>query len=88
MLFRSSKIRTLFIALTIGLLEVIGVFIGYFMGGISAGLLPFMLALSGGAMLYVVSDEMIPESHSHGHQKIATYALLAGFLLMLLMDRI
>lgn len=83
-----SKIRTLCIALGIGLLEVIGVFMGYFMGGISAGLLPFMLALSGGAMLYVVSDEMIPESHSHGHQKIATYALLAGFLLMLLMDRI
>src|SRR5574344_1117901 len=83
-----SKIRTLCIALGIGLLEVIGVFMGYYMGGISAGLLPLMLAFSGGAMLYVVSDEMIPESHSHGHQKIATYALLAGFLLMLLMDRI
>ncbi len=83
-----SKIRTLCIALGIGLLEVIGVFMGYYMGGISAGLLPFMLAFSGGAMLYVVSDEMIPESHTHGYQKRATYALLAGFLLMLLMDRI
>jgi zinc transporter, ZIP family len=83
-----SKIRTLCIALGIGLLEVIGVFIGYYMGGISIGLLPLMLAFSGGAMLYVVSDEMIPESHTHGYQKSATYALLAGFLLMLLMNRI
>lgn len=83
-----SKTRTVCIALSIGILEVTGVFIGYYMGGISVGLLPLMLAFSGGAMLYVVSDEMIPESHTHGYEKSATYALLAGFILMLLMNRV
>ncbi len=82
-----SRIRTFIIALCIGLLEVTGVFAGYYIAGIAQWCLPFMLALSGGSMLYVVSDEMIPESHAHGHEKPATYALLAGFLIMLLMER-
>ena len=83
-----SHWRTMMIALAIGLLEVAGVFTGYYLGGLSVAVLPLMLALSGGAMLYVVSDEMIPESHAHGYQKSATYALLAGFVLMLLLERI
>lgn len=81
-----SRLRTLAIAVAIGLLEVCGVYFGYTLGSISMSVLPFMLALSGGAMLYVVSDEMIPESHAHGFQKEATYALLAGFVLMLLIS--
>ena len=83
-----SHLRTIAIAIAIGLLEVLGVFVGYVLGGLSATVLPLMLALSGGAMLYVVSDEMIPESHTHGFQKHATYALIAGFVLMLLIERI
>ncbi|MCF0207892.1 MAG: ZIP family metal transporter [Bacteroidaceae bacterium] len=83
-----SHLRTFLIALAIGLLEVLGVFTGYYLGSLSATILPLMLALSGGAMLYVVSDEMIPESHAHGFQKHATYALIAGFVLMLLIERI
>ncbi|MBO7270472.1 MAG: ZIP family metal transporter, partial [Bacteroidales bacterium] len=59
---------------------------GYYLAGIATWCLPFMLALSGGSMLYVVSDEMIPESHAHGYEKLATYALLLGFLIMLLME--
>lgn len=81
-----SRLRTLGISLLVSLLEVAGVFAGYALGSISTTLLPFMLALSGGAMLYVVSDEMIPESHAHGFQKQATYALLSGFVLMLLIE--
>lgn len=81
-----SRLRTLAIAFAIGLLEVAGVYFGYTLGSISMNVLPFMLALSGGAMLYVVSDEMIPESHAHGYEKEATYALLAGFVLMLLIS--
>jgi len=81
-----SRMRTLLIAIVIGLLEVFGVYFGYTLGSLSMNILPFMLALSGGAMLYVVSDEMIPESHAHGYQKEATYALLAGFVLMLLIS--
>lgn len=81
-----KTLRASIIALAIGLLEVAGVFTGYFLGSISITALPFMLALSGGAMLYVVSDEMIPESHAHGFQKQATYALLLGFISMLIID--
>lgn len=83
-----SRMRTFFIALAIGLLEIVGVLIGYFAGGISATLLPLMLSFAGGAMLYVVSDEMIPETHAHGFQKQATYALLLGFLTLLATDRL
>lgn len=83
-----SRFRTFIIAIIIGLLEVFGVFTGYYLGSITNTVLPLMLALSGGAMLYVVSDEMIPESHAHGYQKEATYALLAGFVMMILIERI
>jgi len=79
-----SRIRTLVISLAIAMLEVVGVWIGYGIGAISQLLLPVMLAFAGGAMLYVVSDEMIPETHSHGYQKLATYALVLGFVAMLL----
>ena len=81
-----SKIRTFLISLAIALLEVVGVWIGYGMGAISPILLPVMLALAGGAMLYVVSDEMIPETHSHGYQKLATYALVLGFVSLVFLE--
>lgn len=48
--------------------------------------LPFALAFAGGTMLYVISDEMIPETHAHGSERGATYALLVGFCLMLVSD--
>lgn len=81
-----SKWRTFVISLAIALLEVAGVWAGYGIGAISEVLLPVMLAMAGGAMLYVVSDEMIPETHSHGFQKIATYALILGFTVFVFME--
>ncbi len=77
---------TTLIAVAVALLEVVGVFAGYFIGDISSALLPFMLSIAGGAMLYVISDEMIPETHSHGFQKPATYALVGGVLAMLFIE--
>ena len=53
---------------------------------IATVILPFALAFAGGTMLYVVSDEMIPETHSHGYERMATYSLIIGFLTMLIMD--
>lgn len=81
-----SRTRTFFIALTTGLIEVLGTFIGYFAVNISEAILPFALAFAGGTMLYVISDEMIPETHAHGSERGATYSLLAGFCLMLAMS--
>ena len=78
--------KTFLIAAATGAIEVLGTFIGYFAVSISQAVLPFALAFAGGTMLYVISDEMIPETHSHGHQRGATYALLVGFCLMLVMD--
>ena len=81
-----SKKRTFLIAAATGLVEVIGTFIGYLAVSISAAILPFALSFAGGTMLYVISDEMIPETHSHGNERGATYSLLIGFCLMLLLD--
>jgi ZIP family zinc transporter len=74
----------LFAALT-GVVEVIGTLLGYLVG-LSQAILPFALAFAGGTMLYVISDEMIPETHAHGSERGATYALLIGFAVMLAFD--
>ena len=81
-----SPKRTFVIAMLTGLVEVVGTLLGYFAVSIAAAILPFALAFAGGTMLYVISDEMIPETHAHGEQRGATYALLVGFCLMLLSD--
>jgi len=81
-----SKMRTLFISLAIGFLEILGVWLGFGLGSASTVFLPIMLGFAGGAMLYVTSDEMIPETHTHGYQKQATYALLMGFMTLLLIS--
>ncbi len=78
--------KTFVIALMTGLVEVVGTLIGYFAVSISAAILPFALAFAGGTMLYVISDEMIPETHAHGSERGATYALLVGFCIMLISD--
>jgi len=81
-----SRRRTFIVALMTGLIEVVGTLLGYFAVSLSTAVLPFALAFAGGTMLYVISDEMIPETHAHGCERGATYSLLAGFCLMLLMS--
>ena len=78
--------RTFVIAMLTGIVEVLGTLLGYFAVSISTAILPFALAFAGGTMLYVISDEMIPETHAHGVERGATYSLLAGFCLMLAMS--
>lgn len=80
-----SHRRTFVAALLTGVVEVLGTLLGYFAVSISTAVLPFALAFAGGTMLYVISDEMIPETH-HGDARGVTYALLAGFCLMLAMS--
>ena len=81
-----SPKRTFLCAFATGIVEVAGTLMGYFAVSLSTAILPFALSFAGGTMLYVISDEMIPETHAHGSQRGATYALLAGFCLMLISD--
>ncbi|MBQ8300446.1 MAG: ZIP family metal transporter [Clostridia bacterium] len=78
--------KTFVCAMITGLVEVVGTLIGYFAVSIASAILPFALAFAGGTMLYVISDEMIPETHAHGSERGATYALLIGFCIMLISD--
>ena len=77
--------RTFLLAMLTGVVEVIGTLIGYFAVNIASAILPYALAFAGGTMLYVISDEMIPETH-HGNERGATYSLLVGFCVMLATD--
>ena len=78
--------KTFVCASITGLVEVAGTLLGYLAVQLAAAILPFALAFAGGTMLYVISDEMIPETHAHGSERGATWALLAGFCRMLATD--
>ena len=80
-----SRGRTFVAALMTGLVEVVGTLLGYLAVSVSTAVLPFALAFAGGTMIYVISDEMIPETH-HSDAQGVTYTLLAGFCLMLAMS--
>lgn len=81
-----SPRKTFICAMATGLVEVIGTLLGYFAVSVASFILPFALAFAGGTMLYVTSDEIIPETHAHGNERGATYALLVGFCVMLVSD--
>ncbi len=81
-----SKKKALLISSLTGVIEIIGTLIGYFLVSVSTAVLPFALAFAGGTMLYIISDEMIPETHSHGNETGATYSILVGFAIMLLIS--
>lgn len=71
-----------------GLVEPLGGLIGFALVSISHSLLPWGLAFAAGAMLFVVADEMVPESHRKGFGREATFGLVAGFIVMMLLDSI
>ena len=83
-----GKGRTFLVAAMTGVVEVVGTLLGYLAVSLSTAILPFALAFAGGTMLYVISDEMIPETHAHGSERGATYALLVGFCVMLVVDHL
>jgi ZIP family zinc transporter len=74
------------VAIATGLLEPVGALLGV---GLSSGLAlayPLGLGLAAGAMIFVVSHEVIPETHRNGHQTPATLGLMFGFALMMVLD--
>ena len=80
--------RTFAISVAIAFVSIVAVLAGVTLSAVFATCAPFLLAAAGGAMLYVISDEMIPETHSHGYEKPATFALIAGILLVIVMQQL
>lgn len=79
----SSRARAFVVALATGLVEPIGGLVGAFAVSASEALLPWGLAFAAGAMLFVVSGEVIPETHAEGRERGATIAIIVGFIAMM-----
>jgi ZIP family zinc transporter len=80
--------RVICISLAIAAISMTSVLAGCALATVSTGMTPFLLATAGGAILYVVSDEIVPETHSHGYEKPATFALIAGLVLVITLQRL
>jgi zinc transporter, ZIP family len=76
-----SRLKCLGIASATGLATPIGALIGFLAASHVAAALPFFLALAAGALIYLISNEIIPETHSHGNEGVATLGLVFGFML-------
>ncbi|MEW6221172.1 MAG: ZIP family metal transporter [Thermodesulfobacteriota bacterium] len=81
-----SRRYALLVALATGLVEPVGGVLGAGAVSVAAALLPWGLAGAAGAMLYVISDEIIPETHRKGFEKPATFGLMVGFVVMMILD--
>ena len=81
-----SRRKSLLYGTLTGLVEPLGGLLGVALVSIFMPILPWGLAFAAGAMLFVVSDEMIPESHKKGFEREATFGLIAGFVVMMLLD--
>lgn len=81
-----SRLFAFSVAAMTGLVEPIGGLVGAALGTVSEVMLPCMLGLAGGAMLFVISHEIIPETHRRGYEHYATFSLIGGFIAMMLLD--
>lgn len=81
-----SKMRAFFIGFLTGLAEPVGGLIGSLAVSFAGPLMPLSLAFAAGAMLFIISDEIIPETHRRGYENLATFSLLVGFSFMMYLD--
>jgi ZIP family zinc transporter len=81
-----SRRRSLWYGTLTGLVEPVGGVLGAALVSVFHPILPWALAFAGGAMIFVVSDEIIPESHRKGFEREATFGLIAGFVVMMILD--
>ena len=78
-----SPRRAFLYASITGIIEILGTFIGFFAVSLASAFLPFAISLAGGAMLYVISEEIIPETHLGEKKLLVSFAFLFGFCFML-----
>lgn len=81
-----TKTQAFAVAFLTGLVEPIGGLLGSAAVSLAEPLLPWTLGFAGGAMLYIISDEIIPETHRGSYENLATFSLLGGFVLMMFLD--
>ena len=84
----ASRRKALAVAAATGAVEPPAAFLAYGAASAVGSVLPFALAFAAGAMLYVIVDELIPESHARGYERAATYALALGFTVMMFLDNV
>lgn len=81
-----GRLFSFLVALLTGLIEPVGGFLGIGAIALSSQLLPWGLGFAGGAMIWVVSSEIIPETHRDRQEGIATFALMVGLVVMMGLD--
>lgn len=81
-----NKWKAVGIATLTGLVEPVGGLLGITMVSVFSSVLPFAMGFAAGAMLFVISEEIIPETHSNGRFRIATFALMFGFIIMMALE--
>lgn len=79
-----SPLRTFCCAAFTGLLEIFGTYVGFAIIHTCDWVLPYALGFAGGTMLYIICEEMIPDSHQNGTNHIPTYAFIIGFCVVLI----
>ncbi|HIE23664.1 MAG TPA: ZIP family metal transporter, partial [Candidatus Korarchaeota archaeon] len=83
-----KKRKAAWFAALSGLVEPLGGLLGILLVSTVKPILPIAMAFAAGAMIFVVSDEMIPESHSRGYERIATFGAVVGFAIMMFLDNL
>lgn len=83
-----NKWRAVAIATLTGLVEPVGGLLGITMVTLFQSILPIAMGFAAGAMLFVISEEIIPETHAKGRSRIATFSLMIGFIVMMVLDRL
>jgi ZIP family zinc transporter len=81
-----SKVKSFWIGLLTGLAEPVGGLIGSLAVSFANPFMPLSLAFAAGAMLFIISDEIIPETHRRGFENLATFSLIVGFVTMMYLD--
>ena len=82
-----NKWKAVAIATLTGLVEPVGGLLGITMVTIFSSILPIAMGFAAGAMLFVISEEIIPETHAQGRSRIATFSLMIGFIIMMMLDK-
>ena len=82
----ASRKRSCFLGIMSGVVEPIGAVLTVIFAGIAVPLLPYLLSFAAGAMIYVVTEELIPESQNGKHSNIGTIGVVIGFTLMMVLD--